>query len=86
MAQRGKPLGNKRQHEQAKARKRREKEARRAARKSGVRLNEYGEPITEEAEAQAGEETGEQEVESPPLEGESVSGSDDERSEEPREL
>ena len=35
MAQRGKPLGNKRQHEQAKARKKRDKEARRAARKGG---------------------------------------------------
>ena len=39
MAQRGKPLGNKRQHEQAKARKKREKEARRAARKSGAGLD-----------------------------------------------
>jgi hypothetical protein len=36
MARRGKPLGNKRQREQAKARKKREKEARRVARKGGA--------------------------------------------------
>lgn len=42
MARRGKPLGNKRQHEQAKARKKREKEARREARKAGPLAEDDG--------------------------------------------
>lgn len=49
MARRGKPLGNKRQREQAKARKKRDKEARRASKGAGeddvVELGPDGYPI-----------------------------------------
>lgn len=53
MARRGKPQGNKRQREQAKARKKREKEARKLSRKGGpldegVELDEDGFPILPE--------------------------------------
>ena len=64
MARRGKPQGNKRQREQAKVRKKREKEARKLSRKGGaldegVELDEDGFPILPEEPPVEGEGEGE---------------------------
>ena len=52
---RGKPLGNKRERERAKARKKREKDARRQARKLGTLPDGPDGPMEGDPEAAAGE-------------------------------